>query len=221
MSTPFVGRVRELRSLRRFLDAGYSVVLTGPFGSGRTSLVGELARKLRSSRFVAWKEAESRRLVRIAVRDAAIGARTSGSVIRSRVVLVVDDVVHLTAQRVRCLRELVRTLQCQTIVIVESSMPPDEIARLRAALGAARLLRLGPLSRRAVEQYFSESVRTLGLNWSSDEIRGTARATHGHPLTMHTTLEGVIGRERKADWERPVVLHMACPVESTCAPRER
>lgn len=202
MKAPFVGRVRELRLLRRFLQDGYSVVLTGAFGSGRTALVRELARTMRNWQFVAWKEGESRRRVRAAVRDAAIETRTTGSASGPRIVLVVDDVVHLTAQRLRCLRELARTLHCQSIVIVESSMRPGEVARLRGALGAARFVRLGPLNPRAVQRYFAETVSTLGLEWTRGEIQGTARATHGHPLTMRTTLEG-IHRRPAQDAQQP------------------
>lgn len=114
MKAPFVGRERELRLLRRVLQDGHSVVLTGAFGSGRTTLVHELARTMGNWRFVAWKEDESRRRVRAAVRDAAIETCTTGSASDPRIVVVVDGVVHLTAQRVRCLQEFTRTRQCRS-----------------------------------------------------------------------------------------------------------
>lgn len=52
MTTPFVGRGRELRCLRRYLHDGRNIVLVGAFGSGRTALVRELASALPQKRFL-------------------------------------------------------------------------------------------------------------------------------------------------------------------------
>jgi energy-coupling factor transporter ATP-binding protein EcfA2 len=190
MTMPFVGRTVELRCLRRYLDEGRNIVLTGSFGSGRTTLVRELVSALPHKRFVFWSGGDSRHVIRVAMEGSTQGrqcdSRATGV---GEAVLVVDDVVHVTVPRMRFFRELVQTGRGQIVVVVERSMPREEVARLRAALGAARLMRLGPVSSRMAERYFSFAAIRHQLGWSAEQIRGTARSTHGHPLTMRTTLE--------------------------------
>jgi hypothetical protein len=176
MTAPFVGRARELRCLRRSLNDGRNAVIVGVFGSGRTRLVRELARQLPEKRFLFCEPAEPRRVVRAALGNAPT-------------VLVVDDMIRVTTVRLHFFRELLRSHRCQVIVIAERSMPPDDLARLRAVLNAARLLRLGPLGPGTTERYFSIAAAKYRLDWNPHEIRGTAHSTHGHPLTMRRTLE--------------------------------
>jgi hypothetical protein len=99
---------------------------------------------------------------------------------------------------VRSLRELVRAHRCQIIVIVERSVPSCDVTHLRVALDAARLVCLGPLSRSATERYFSLAAREHTLGWNLNEIRSTARSTHGHPLIMRATLEAAVAATRRA-----------------------
>jgi energy-coupling factor transporter ATP-binding protein EcfA2 len=199
MKMPFVGRTAELRCLSRYLDEGRNIVLTGSFGSGRTTLVRALASALPHKRFVFWGDGDSRRAIRVALEGSPDGRqRNSRAPVVGQTVLVADDVVHLTAPRTRFLRELVQTGRGQIIVIVERSMPNEEVARLRAALGAARLMRLGPVSSRMAERYFSLAAARHQLRCTAEQIRGTARSTHGHPLTMRTTLELAVATARSA-----------------------
>jgi ABC-type transport system involved in cytochrome c biogenesis ATPase subunit len=67
MLMPFVGRTCELRRLARLLDKGRNVVLTGVYGSGRTTLLRQLAGKERSRQFVFWDSRNSQRALRITV----------------------------------------------------------------------------------------------------------------------------------------------------------
>jgi hypothetical protein len=173
------------------LDAGRNIVLTGVFGSGRTTLVRALEAGMPHYDFLFWGERDTRRTIRAAVNREHCPGNAHGNGRRPTVV-VVDDAVHVSRLRVRFVRELLRDCECQIIVVVEHSMPPDEVTRLRAALGAARLVQLGPLDGSATNQYFSMATEALGLQWSVDEIRQTARSTHGHPLTMRTTLEAAV-----------------------------
>lgn len=106
--------------------------------------------------------------------------------------LVIDDVYRLTAQKRARWRDLTHN-SVQTILIVERSLPSEVITNIRAALGAAPLLSLGPLSIAAVERYFVECSSAFGLGWNKTEIRGIARSTNGIPLTMRMTLEAAIG----------------------------
>jgi hypothetical protein len=199
MLTPFVGRTCELRRLTRLLDEGRNIVLTGVFGSGRTMLVRRLATHDRGRQFLLWDSRNSQRVLRITVEKLcavrAVHHRTGDG---RPPVVVIDDVVCVTAQRLRSLRELVRAHRCQIIVIVERSVPSSDVTRLRAALGAARLVCLGPLSRGATERYFSLAVREHRLEWTLDEIRSTARSTHGHPLIMRATLGAAVAATGRA-----------------------
>jgi hypothetical protein len=199
MLTSFVGRTRELRRLARLLDEGRSIVLTGVFGSGRTMLVRQLADNERSRQFVFWDSCSSQRALRITVEKlwAARAVHNSAGDRTPPVVVVIDDVIQITPQRLRTFRGLVRAHRCQVIVIVERSVPSFDVTRLRAALDAASLLRLGPLSRSATERYVSLAARDYRFGWTADEIRSTARSTHGHPLTMRATLEAAVAARQE------------------------
>ena len=197
MLTSFVGRTRELRRFARLLDEGRNIVLTGVFGSGRTMLVRQLADNEQSRQFVFWDSRSSQRALRITVAKLCAARpvhKSAGE--RNSPVVVVDDVIQITPQRLRTLRGLVRTHRCQVIAVVERSVRNLDVTRLRAALDAARLLRLGPLSGSATERYFSIAARDYGFGWTVDEIRSTARSTHGHLLTMRATLEATVATRR-------------------------
>lgn len=191
---PFVGRTRELRRLHAWLEAGRSVVLTGMFGSGRTALVQQLAAERRDRcRFVFLEpdatRTELRRLVRLAA--AAKEPRS--------MVLVIDNVCRLTPQKRTRWRELTQN-GVQVILIVERSVPSEMLLILRAALGAAPLLSVGPLAPGAAREYFIECSKRFGLGWTPNEIHGTARSTGGIPLMMRTTIDASLHRSRGATW---------------------
>ena len=204
MRTPFVGREHELRALARQLDAGASVVLTGAYGSGRTALIGELARRRPSGRFVSWQHGMTTRAMRASA-GARAGVMTGlRAVIEPGAVIVVDDIVRVSTQRLRSFRELT-TSGCQIVAIVERSMRPEDLVRLRVALGAAPIMVVDSLSVRAADRYFALCCQMLGWGWSEPEIRATARATHGHPLTIRMTLEAAMARRPAEGPEPPTV----------------
>jgi hypothetical protein len=197
----FVGRTRELSLLAHELEAGHNIVLTGAFGSGRTTLVKALSAHV-ANPFLFWHEQDTRRTMRAAIAREHDAHGATGE----PPVVVLDDAVHVSAPRRRFMRELLRGARCQIIVVVERSMSSDQLAHLRAILGAARLVQLRPLSTSTTVRYFSSAVKELGLAWSADDIRETARSTHGHPLTMRMTLEAAVAKSlgrRRGDGTPP------------------
>lgn len=197
MQTPFVGRTRELRHLTRWLDQGRNIVLTGPFGSGRTTLVRRLAEQTTDTyRFVWLPTSGTRREMRRALDDVV---STQGP----RVVAVLDDVARLTSPKLTFLRKLVPRGPASWIVIVERSLDDTALLRLRAALGAAPLVRLGPLSFAEVEQYVAACIRTRGLRWSTSEIRACARASQGFPLIVRWSMDAALRVQNGASQTPP------------------
>jgi hypothetical protein len=188
--TLFVGRGRELCRLRTLLDAKRNIVLTGTFGSGRTALVRRLAESSAGAyHFVFLTGNETRREIDHQIRTAA--SRFSG-----RVVGVLDDVAVVTSPRLRFLREQVRADHASWLVIVERTVNVAALGRLRAALGAAVLVRLGPLSQGATERWVAEWVRTRKLDWDATEVRAFARAAHGYPLALRLSLDAAVRAHR-------------------------
>ena len=177
----FVGRSRELAWLRRMLAEGHSVVITGPFGSGRTALVRQLASEARGYRFVHLHEGQSRRHMRATL----CAARMMGG----PVVAVLDDVGRLTPARRRFLRDITSEPGQSCIVVADGCLGARALVQLRAALGAAPVIGLGPLSMRAAETFVAAEVRRRRLAWSPADIRASARSAHGVPLLLRLMME--------------------------------
>ena len=206
-TVPFVGREREVAYLRAELAAGRSVVLTGPYGIGRTSLVRHVAAAMaREWTFVIldfdrppgelWRELFAvlfPRAVRRQRSEARPVKRTRFRVLsrpaedRRRHVVVLDNVARLTTPRL----DLVRRLRerHQIVAIAEDFLPEAARALLCEALWARAPLRLAHLGPAAALAFFEECSRCLGFGWGEGEIRGLARATHGFPLGMRQALE--------------------------------
>jgi hypothetical protein len=114
---PLVGRTRERRVLTRELNGGRNLVLTGVYGSSRTALIRALAAGIPQADFSFWGERDTRRTIRAAVARAhcAGGAGEMGS---RRLVVVMDDVVHVSRLRLRFMHELLRDTRCQIVAVV-------------------------------------------------------------------------------------------------------
>jgi hypothetical protein len=212
---PFVGRERELAYLRRELSAGRSVVLTGPYGIGRTSLLRHAAVEMaRDWAFVfadfdrspgdAWRELYAAIFPRACkrlrgevksvkwTRFRVLNQRAEG---RRPHVVVLDNVARLPAPRldfVRRLREAYRV-----VAIVEDFLPEEAKAALCSALWARPPLRLPHLSPAATVAYFEGCCRCHGFGWGPGEIEGLAQAVSGFPLGMREAVEAEL-RRRKA-----------------------
>jgi hypothetical protein len=198
MAAPFVGRTRELRRLRGLLESGRNIVVTGPFGSGRTSLVRRLEVQLRGQyRFLFVCPSDTRRAVRRTVAGDVLSVRTpsrhaSLSTKPARVV-VFDDVMRVTAQRARFIRELLSDDdRVRIMLIAEHALAGDELVRVRGILNAAPVVHVGPLSSRDVEEYIIAHASAAGMSWPLASVREMARSTHGYALGMQLAVEAAL-----------------------------
>jgi hypothetical protein len=211
---PFVGRGKESAYIQAELEAGRSVVLTGIYGIGRTSLVQHVARQLARKWFFVfvnfdrdpggvWRdlfaaifstahhrlrgETKSVRWTRFRVSNQRLEDRR-------RHVVVLDNVARLTPRRLGFVR-LVRE-RFQVIAIAEEFLPEEESTALCAALWARRPLALGHLSTAATVAFFEESSRRHLFGWGPGEVSGLARAVHGFPLGMREAIAAELRRRQ-------------------------
>jgi hypothetical protein len=204
--TPFVGRRREAARIRAVLEANRNVVLTGPFGIGRTALARHAARTMAEHfRFVFLDGDRSpARLCRDLIEGLfgpggrpgeALSYRAARRQIAARIptdarrhVVVLDDIATISHPKLELLRFLVGLGRLRFLVVVEAFLPVADMVRLRSVLVAATLLRLGPLALRDVERYFEERAGALRLPWTRAQVHGFAQAAHGFPAGMRDIL---------------------------------
>jgi hypothetical protein len=209
---PFVGRRRETAWVRAELEAGRSVVLTGIWGIGRTTLAKRVAEEMaRGWVFVfvdvdrppgyVWRDLFA--AIFPSAREYPRTQRRSTQSTRYRVssrrledprchVVVLDNVARLTAPRLDAIRRLRERLQ--VVAIAEAFLPEEASRALCAALLARRPLRLGHLSRAATVAYFDECSRRHGFGWSARELEGLAQALNGFPLRMREAVAAELRR---------------------------
>jgi hypothetical protein len=200
----FVGRVKESRRIRSVLAAGHNLVLTGPFGIGRTALLRHLAMQLNDDwRFVFLDGSQTpAKLLRKLIQEWAPKrpgtsrqAATAWKAERRRlatlrspdprpVVIVLDDVAKVTRPQLDLVRWLKDDGRFRVIVVTERFLPEDGQRRLRARLYPAPLLTLGPLPPSTARRFFEAWSDQYGLDWGPDRIHGLTLATHGYPLGM-------------------------------------
>ena len=200
----FVGRQEETARIRTELEAGKNLVLTGPFGIGRTAIL----------RRVAWEERATRAFIflsgaatagrmcqdlflslfpneRTALHQGGISLLAQRRAIagvawkdaRPRVV-VLDDIAKLTRQRIDFIRWLRGLGRYQVIAVTEGFLPEEARQRLRVALAPAPLLVLDRLEIAMAKSFFQTWSERHRLGWGPEHVRGLAVATHGYPLGM-------------------------------------
>lgn len=206
----FVGRQREAARIRAELVAKRNLVLTGPFGIGRTALLRHVARNMEPShRFVfldcSQTGGEACRRLHFELfptdgpsggcRRLRLASLHHGLAMRPfpdprQHVLVFDDVVRLPLPRLKLIRWLCDLGRFQLVAVAEQSLPEEERTLLRVALLAAPVMLLGPLSREVSARFFRAWSERHGLAWGSSEIHGLILATRGYPLGMCQAARG-------------------------------
>lgn len=208
---PFVGRERETAHIRAELEAGRSVVLTGHWGIGRTSLARRMAQAMAEHWLFAFADFErgpaevwrdlfaaifpkARARLRNEVRSVEwTRFRVSNQRFEDprRHAVVLDNVARLSAPRLDVLRRLRE--RYQVFAIAEDFLPERAKDAVCSALWARQPVRLGHLSRAATVAFFEECSRRYGLGHGPAEIRGLARATGGFPLGMTEAVDAELG----------------------------
>lgn len=200
----FVGREREAARIREELAAGHNLVLTGPFGIGRTALLHQVARELKPAwRFVfldasrtagwlcerlleTWGPPRLRTPGRRSTPWTVARRRLPGLLDREprAVAVVLDDLAKVTAPKLDFLRWLHGLGRVRILAVTERFLGEEAERRLRAALYPAPRLALGPLPEGPATAFFEGWARAQGLDWSPGTLHGLALATRGYPTGM-------------------------------------
>jgi AAA ATPase domain len=228
---PFVGREREAAYVRSELEAGRSVVLTGIWGIGRTSLAERVAQEM--AREWLFVFADFDRGPGAVWRDlfAAIFPRAEARLrnqakpmkwMRFRVstrrledprrhVVVLDNVARLSSPGLDVVRRLRERFQ--VVAVTEDFLPDQAKEALASALWARPAFRVGHLSRAATAAFFEECSRRHRLEWGEGEIRGLARAVDGFPLGMTEAVAAELRRRHAVRNGGPAQVERARPCE--------
>jgi hypothetical protein len=216
----FAGREKETRKLLKALEAGRHVIVTGPYGIGRTRMVRQIAEAGRQERrfvFVDFSKtpgkvcekllaafrpkAPSSRAVRSARykigRNLLAGMKLSGG---RKPVVVLDNIGRLTRQRLSFLRDLNLENRFLFIAIAESFLSGHSLFLLRACLFPSETITLRHLSLRDARAYFQCFADKYGLSLTNKDLTALAETSGGYPLGMRETAQRLVKRnEGKAD----------------------
>jgi energy-coupling factor transporter ATP-binding protein EcfA2 len=199
----FVGRMKEWERIKSELAAGHNLVLTGPFGIGRTTLLRHLARALKPDlRFMFFEGSQTPGRIceqllldgspaKPGARKRTIPWKIEHHRLESRkdrdprpVVLVLDDVAKVTPPKLDFIHWLQGLHRYQIIAVTERFLPEKSLMHLRSALYPAPMVVLGPLSAGMAQQFFAAWATHHGLDWGPDIIHGLVLATRGYPTGM-------------------------------------
>ncbi|MDZ7316553.1 MAG: ATP-binding protein [candidate division KSB1 bacterium] len=209
----FVGRKKELDFIGRCLEEGQNILIQGKFGMGRTALVRRAA-ELYCSRYAFWfadfglaPEKMCRRLYKQIINGVNEVSLPYKSIRRllvraaadspNKVVLILDNINSLSLAKNELCRYFALSNAFLFIGIVESSLDPDSLLRLRATLRLSRKLCLDRLSATEAESFFRFYAEKRQLGWSELQIADCCRRTRGYPLRMAMEIKRVAGSALK------------------------
>jgi hypothetical protein len=212
----FVGRRQEIAGIRKTIERGDHVIVRGKYGIGRTSLLRHIA-ELTQDRwrwvFVDFAQPGGAVCRNVfaqlfpQLKDQRKGAYLPYKLTRFEVVhlklddtrplvLVLDNIATLSAQKVNFLRYLVQEKRFRVVTITESFLPVDQFRRLRIRLSPASVVTLDYLNLANARQFFSYYSERYGFGWTPVEIHSKALTTGGYPLGMREVVLGEIERRK-------------------------
>jgi hypothetical protein len=200
----FVGRKTEIRKLSGALQKGHNVIITGPYGIGRTRLVRHVAELNDSRRFV-WVDFSktagevckrllkeflpNRRSSKQAPRSLSFKAGRYLLVNisfpdRQRPVVVMDNIGKLSQQQLTFIRCMILESCFRFVAVVESFLSPHSLFLLRAMLFPVEIMTLRHLSLQNACEYFKRVSEKHHFEWTCDQIMTFAKTSGGYPLGM-------------------------------------
>jgi len=202
----FVGRERESRKIKRLLQQGKNVILTGKFGIGRTALTKHIAGttenrwrfffvdfsqtpgnviKQLSANLLPGRKTGSKgdylryKSGRFLIAGAALKIKSED---KRTPVLVLDNIAKLTTQKLQLIRYLVQESKFQFVAIIESFLPKEDWFLLRAALLPAEIIILPYLSEGSTKKLFRHLAEKHTFNWSEQRLNMFVSINRGYPL---------------------------------------
>jgi len=197
----FVGREREMREVKRTLEEGNNVIVSGKFGMGRTSLIKHIADTHDQWRFIFLdfskppghvcnhllvelfpKRRSGREYVKY--KSSRFQILTRDLEDNRKHILVLDDIAKLTSPKLDLLRHLTWESRFLFIAIVESFLPRNDLFQLRTWLNPSVMISLRRLNIRDGVEFFKRYAKVHHLDWTESQITGLAMAAGGYPLRM-------------------------------------
>jgi hypothetical protein len=213
MGARFVGRRKEIAAIQKCLAGGEDVIVSGKYGIGRTRLVryvadtaknewrflfadfsgtpGETCRHLSEELF--HNKSRNRKPPRYKTLRHVIARFKDGN---RKIVVVLDNIAALTNPKLDLLRYWKFCSGFQFIAITERFLPDEQLARLRGCLDAGLVLVLNSLPLAYVQEFFEGCSRSHGLELPLPTVRGMAKASGGHPLTMVNMMASELARRK-------------------------
>jgi energy-coupling factor transporter ATP-binding protein EcfA2 len=200
----FVGRESEASHIIRELQQGNNVVLGGKYGIGRTSLIKEIASLLQDEWrfiFVDFSQTSGKMSEKL-IKELHIPKmnRQTGkqwgyksmlyrivnveSPKRKKTVIVFDNIVKLTPQKIFFLRHLILEKHFQFVAIVENFLPVNDLLLLKAQLIPVYTISLHYLKEKDVISFIRLYSEKNHLDWSDAYIHSLAYLAKGYPLGM-------------------------------------
>jgi hypothetical protein len=224
----FIGRERETKQVITSLSSGRSVILSGKYGIGRTSLVRHVARVMRGkwnflfADFSRTPDQVCRELegqlkqetiykkqaapVRYKSRRRRLAAAASKERIPS--VLVLDNIAKLTAQKLTLIRYWAMESSFLFVAVTETFIAETELLSLRMVLLPADIMHIKRMQMGESVEMIRSCVEGCNLSWTDQQVRAAALVTRGYPLGI---VELISGSGRTAGSHRRV----AAPEETS------
>lgn len=199
----FVGRNREIKRIIQALKSEKNVILQGKFGIGRTALIKEISLllldggKFSFADFTQTPGTICNKLTKqldLPLRFKKNGEKMRYKSLRHRLatclcapdkhIIVLDNIVKLTPQKIILLRHLVMENRFRVIAIVENFISPDDLSLLRAILLPTEVISLKYLKHEETISFLRLHANKYNLNWPDDYIHKLALVLRGYPLSM-------------------------------------